>query len=110
MIGYRDPEWLLAANPVFGWALAGPDRSARPDFELQLKGSREIAKGIALGPEYYAGLGPLGRAPAFAAQDHTLYLALDFDRAPWVFNVGLGRGVSHGADRWTVKAIFEVPW
>ena len=37
MIGYRDPEWLLAANPVFGWALAGPDRSARPDFELQLK-------------------------------------------------------------------------
>jgi hypothetical protein len=110
MIGYRDPEWLLAANPVFGWSLAGPSRTARPDFDLQLKGSREIAKGIQFGPEYYAGFGPLGRSPGFASQDHALYLALDIDRAPWVFNVGLGRGLSHAADRWTMKFIFEVPW
>lgn len=110
MIGYRDPAWLLAANPVFGWALAGPSRRARPEAELQLKASREIAKGLALGPEYYAGFGPVGRATAFAEQDHALYLALDVDRAPWIFNVGVGRGLSRAADRWTVKFIFEVPW
>jgi hypothetical protein len=110
MIGYRDPEWLFAANPVLGWTLAGPDRTARPDFDLQLKASREIAKGIQFGPEYYAGFGPLGRTPRFAGQDHSLYLALDIDRAPWVFNVGLGRGLSSAADRWTMKFIFEVPW
>ena len=110
MIGYRDPEWLLAANPVLGWTLAGPDRSARPEAELQVKASREIAKGIAIGPEYYAGFGPLGRTPGFAAQDHSLFLAFDIDREPWVFNFGIGRGLSRSADRWTVKFIFEVPW
>jgi hypothetical protein len=110
MIGYRDPNWLLAANPVFGWTLAGPDRSARPEAELQLKAARVIARGIAFGPEYFAGFGPLGRAPSFAEQDHALFLAFDIDRAPWVFNVGLGRGISRAADRWTLKFIFEVPW
>jgi hypothetical protein len=110
MIGYRDPEWLVAVDPVFGWAMAGPDRSVRPDFDLQVKASHEIAKGLSFGPEYYAGFGPLGRSPAFADQDHSLFLALDVDRAPWVFNVGLGRGVSHASDRWTMKFIFEVPW
>ena len=110
MIGFRDPAWLLAANPVLGWTLAGPDGSARPDADLQLKAAHEVWKGIAIGPEYYAGFGALGRSPAFAEQDHSLYLAMDFDRKPVVFNVGVGRGLSHAADRWTVKFIFEVPW
>ncbi len=110
MLGYRDPEWLLAVNPVFGWTLAGPGRSSRPEAELQFKGSREIAKGISVGPEYYASFGPLGRASAFADQDHALFLAFDIDRHPWIFNFGVGRGVSHAADRWTVKFIFELPW
>ena len=110
MVGYRDPDWLVAANPVFGWRLAGPDRSARPEAELQLKAARRIARGLAVGPEYYAAFGPLGRPVGFDDQDHALFLAFDVDRAPWVFNFGVGRGLSHAADRWTVKFIFEVPW
>lgn len=110
IFGYRDPHWLLAANPVFEWTLAGPDRAVRPDFDLQLKAAHEVAKGISLGPEYYAGLGPLFRSPHFGGQDHTLFAACDVDRGSWVFNFGVGRGVSHAADRWTVKFIFEVPW
>jgi hypothetical protein len=110
IFGYRNPQWLMAVNPVFGWTLAGPERRARPDFDLQLKASREIAKGISIGPEYYAGLGDFLRSPRFAAQDHTLFAACDIDRGPWVFNFGIGRGVSHAADRWTAKFIFEVPW
>src|SRR5439155_1034661 len=62
MVGYRKPSWLIAANPVFGWTLGGPDRNARPEAELQLKASHQILKGIDFGPEYYASFGPLGRA------------------------------------------------
>lgn len=110
MLGYRTSEWLLAANPVFGWTLAGPDRAARPEFELQLKAARRIAPGISFGPEYYADFGLLGRALPAAAQDHVLYAAFDVDLKPWIFNFGLGRGLTAAADRWTVKFIFEVPW
>lgn len=111
MIGYHAPGWLVAANPVLGWGLSGPDRSSRPEAELQLKAAREIARGISFGPEYYADFGQLGRALPWAGQDHTLYAAFDVDLKPWVFNVGLGRGLGGtAADRWTLKFIFEIPW
>lgn len=110
MIGCRAGSWLLAANPVLGWGLSGPGRSGRPEAELQLKGAWEIMKGVSFGPEYYADFGPLGRALPSAAQDHSLYAAFDLDLSPWVFNVGLGRGLSSAADRWTLKFIFEIPW
>jgi hypothetical protein len=111
IVGYRSTAgWLLAANPVIGWGLSGPDKSGRPETRLQLKAAREIARGVSFGPEYYAGFGPLGRALPAAAQDHTLYAAFDIDLKPWVFNVGLGRGLSSAADRWTLKFIFEIPW
>ena len=109
IFGYRQRDWLLATNPVFEWTLGGPDRSARPEFELQVKAARKIAPGVFFGPEYYAGLGPIGRTPRFDNQEHTLYAAFDIDRGKWVFNCGIGRGVSHAADRWTVKFIFELP-
>ncbi len=110
IFGYRTEDWLLATNPVFEWTLAGPDRSARPEIEVQLKVARRIAPGIFFGPEYYAGLGPLGRFAARREQEHVLYAALDVDRGKWVLNCGVGRGVSRAADRWTVKFIFELPW
>jgi hypothetical protein len=110
MIGYRATDWLLAANPVLGWGLSGPDKSGRPETELQLKAAWEIARGVSFGPEYYADFGRLGRALPSAEQDHTLYAAFDIDVKPWVFNVGLGRGLTAAADRWTLKFIFEIPW
>ena len=110
MIGYREIGWLLAANQVMGWGLSGPGKSGRPETGLQLKAARKIVHGISFGPEYYAGYGPLGRALPSVAQDHTLYAALDVDLKPWVFNVGLGRGLTSAADKWTLKFIFEIPW
>ena len=110
MLGYRAAGWLLAANPVFGWTLAGPGRAARPECELQLKAACQITRGISFGPEYFADFGPLGRALPRAQQDDVLYAAFDVNLHPWVFNFGIGRGVTNAADRWTVKFIFEVPW
>jgi hypothetical protein len=65
---------------------------------------------VALGVEYYAELGKTNRRLPHAQQSHTLYFALDFDRKPWAFNVGIGRGLSDAADRWTLKAIIEFPF
>ena len=111
MIGYRSAAgWLLAANPVLGWGLSGPDKSGRPEAQLQLKAAWEITRGVSFGPEYYADFGRLGRALPSAAQDHSLYAAFDIDLKPWVFNVGLGRGLTSAAEKWTLKFIFEVPW
>ncbi|MBS0336526.1 MAG: hypothetical protein JSS40_06890 [Proteobacteria bacterium] len=110
IIGYRGALWLLAANPILGWSLAGPERNRKPDFSPAFKVARTVAPGIALGAEYYSELGRVGNFLAHGAQSHTLYLALDFDRAPWAFNVGIGRGLTDATDAWTVKAVFEVPF
>ena len=91
MVGWRGPGWLLAANPVLGWGLSGPDQSSRPEAELQVKAAWEVAHGVSFGPEYYADFGQLGRALPSAAQDHR-------------------RGLTSAADKWTLKFIFEIPW
>ena len=34
---------------------------------------------------------------------------IDVDMKPLVFNFGVGRGLTEASDKWTVKAIIEVP-
>jgi hypothetical protein len=110
IVGYRGSEWLLAANPILGWALAGPDHDGKADFTPSAKVARKVSPDLALGVEYYAELGKVNRILAHAEQAHTLYLALDYDRKPWVFNVGIGRGLTGATDRWTLKTIIEIPF
>jgi hypothetical protein len=110
ILGYRGRDWLFAANPILDWALAGPDHDGKPDFRPAAKVARKVAPGVALGVEYYAELGKTNRILPQSQQSHTIYFALDFDRKPWIFNVGIGRGLSDAADRWTLKAIFELPF
>lgn len=107
--GWRDPDWLVAFNPVLGFDLSPGFRGRRPDFDLGLKVSRRVGEGLAAGIEAYSGRGELGHPLPWQQQDNRLFLALDVDRGPWVFNVGLGYGLAQAADRWTVKAIFELP-
>jgi hypothetical protein len=107
--GWRNPDWLVAVNPVLGFGLSPGFRGQRPDFDLGLKVSRRVGEGIAGGVEAYSGRGELGHALPWQQQDNRVFLALDVDRSPWVFNVGLGYGLTQAADRWTVKAIFELP-
>ncbi len=110
IIGYRTGGWLIATNPVLEWPLAGPEHDGKPEFAPSFKLARDVAQGIALGVEYYADRGKFGRTLPHAEQSNTLYFALDFDRNPWVFNLGVGRGLTEATDRWTVKAIFEIPF
>ena len=109
IIGWKNADWLFAANPVLDWALNGPERGGRPEFNPSLKVARTVAEGLALGLEYYAGLGPLGRPLPGGEQSRTLYVALEWERGPIPLHFGIGRGLNGATDDWTVKAILEIP-
>lgn len=110
MAGYRTREWHVAVNPIFGWDLSRGHRSGGPEFDLATKAVHDVAESVALGVEYYAGLGKLNHQLPQPLQEHTLYLVMDYDHKPWVFNVGIGRGLNGATDRWTTKAIFDIPF
>jgi hypothetical protein len=109
MVGWRDPEWLLAANPTLGWDLSPGFRGA-PDFSLGLKASRKVTTDVALGVEYYAGMGKINRLLPGDQQERTLFLTVDYEGKPVAFNFGIGRGLTSAADAWTLKAIIDLPF
>jgi hypothetical protein len=110
IMGFRNAYWLFAFNPVLDFALHPGYREGGPEFSPQFKIARTVHEGYAVGIEYYADMGKLTSMDRFQEQEHVLYLALDVDRPPWVFNVGIGRGLTSDSDRWTIKTIFEVPF
>lgn len=110
MTGYRAKRWHLAANPIFGWDLSKGYRGGGPTFDLATKAVHDVAEGIALGVEYYSGMGKLNNTLPGSLQENTLYLVVEYDRKPWAFNIGLGRGLNSSTDAWTLKAIVEVPF
>ena len=107
--GWRNADWLLAINPTLGKGLSDGARSESPELSWGLKAARRIGEGLSLGTELYAAPGTLAHTLPWRQQDNRLFVALDVDRKPWVFNLGIGRGLTDAADRWTVKAIFELP-
>jgi hypothetical protein len=109
ILGYRAGEWLMAINPILGFNLSDGMASDRPALDVATKVTRNVASGLAAGVEYHAAPGSWGRTQGWQQQDQRVYLTLDVDRKPFVFNVGVGRGLTDASDRWTVKAIVEVP-
>ena len=108
-MGYRDGPWLLAFNPILGWALSGPDRSATPELDLNFKAAREISSEWSVGLEHYAGLGRVNKMPNSSQQDQVLYFATDFERKGFGVNFGIGKGLTNVSDDWVVKAIVGFP-
>lgn len=109
ILGYRDGPWLFAVNPILGWALSGPDKSATPDFTFNFKIAREFSSEWSFGIEHYAGFGPLNDMASSSQQDHVFYLAADFERKGFGVNFGIGRGLTDASDDWVVKAILSIP-
>jgi len=108
--GYHAPdEWLIAFNPIFDWGLSDGFASPAPDFNFALKATHRIVKGLDLGVEYYSDIGRIDQPYGWGQQDNRIYAVADVDMKPFVFNFGVGYGLTEGADRWTVKTIIEVP-
>jgi hypothetical protein len=110
ILGYRTDKWLFITNPIVEYSLRAGYRQGGPEFTPSFKLSRSVAEGFASGFEYYADFGRLFNGQDRSNQSHTLYWVMDVDRAPWVFNFGVGRGFLGDADHWTIKGIFEIPF
>jgi hypothetical protein len=110
MAGWRNEDWLVAVNPVFGWRLSDGLRSATPDLSLGTKVARTVAPGVALGLEYYTDLGTTRRPDFSSRQAQVLYAAADVKLRGFDLNLGVGRGLSAAADKLTVKAIVGFPF
>jgi hypothetical protein len=110
MSGYRAQKWHIAVNPIFGWDLSRGYRGGGPSFDFATKAVHDVTEGIAMGVEYYTGLGKLSNTLPGPLQEKTLYLVMDYDRKPWAFNIGAGKGLNGATDKWTVKTIIEVPF
>lgn len=102
--GYRARQWLIGANPIFGWGLS-PGHRGSPGVTLAWKAMRDAAPGIALGAEYYDDRGTLANRLPSGERDRALYLVADLERKSWSLNIGVGHGLTPVADNWTLKAI-----
>ena len=109
IIGYQAAGWHFAFNPIMGWDLSDGRQDIEPTFVPSVKLVKEVWKGISLGAEYYSDMGKIGHVLPWNQQDNRLYAVMDYDMAPLVFNFGVGRGITDASDKWTVKAIIEVP-
>jgi len=110
IVGYRTPDWLVAVNPVLSSPLTQGYRGGGMDFSPGIKLGKTISTGVQAGVEYYTELGKLARFKPASEQSRTLFAVIDVDRKPWVFNLGVGRGLTDATDKWTLKAIFEFPF
>jgi hypothetical protein len=99
------PKFLFAINPILGVPLSSGARDG-PHFEPALSAKGRLSERVALGLEYYAGLGPLGAVLPAREQDHYLFGAGDYDLgAGFDLNLGVGVGISEASDPLTFKAI-----
>jgi hypothetical protein len=98
-------RFLVALNPIFGWSLSGPQRSATPDLEPAMKARVDTGLGFGVGLEYYAGLGRPTDFPPVSQQEHILYVIADLLDAGFELNLGIGRGLTTATNDWAVKAI-----
>lgn len=110
ILGWTDGALLVAVNPIFGYALSGPD-AFRVALEPAAKVSLNTQLGFALGVEWYAALGFADAILPARAQQHLLFAVLDL-AAPkggseaWELDLGIGAGLTEATDRkWVVKAI-----
>jgi hypothetical protein len=114
IVGWSNGRFLVDVNPIFGYALTGPDRF-RPDFEPAGKLGVNTDLGFMLGLEYYAGLGLINKGfSSWHDQEHLMVATFDLvppkgapeDPNGWELNAGLGRSLTDATpSHWLIKAI-----
>lgn len=110
ILGWSDGTWLLDLNPIFGYALSGPDKF-RVDLEPAAKVAWNTQAGFALGVEWYAELGYVDALLPASQQSHYLLAALDLAPArgqpggPWELNLAAGAGLGAADQKLLVKVI-----
>lgn len=107
--GHQGEDWQLTVNPIFGWPLSDGQGRSTPDFTTAWKATYTRWKHAAPGLELYLDHGLLNHPDPLRDQNQRLFLTLDVDHTPFVFNVGIGHGLTAASEQWTLKFIFEIP-
>ena len=106
IIAWENDRWLLALNPIVGVPLGTPERALGPTFEPAAMAKVKLFSTIAVGAEYYSGVGPIGKPLPWREQEHYLYEAVDvisFDAVE--INAGIGEGLTNGSNALVAKVI-----
>lgn len=109
IIGYRGSLWLLVVNPAIDITVRPRYGSSKPDLNPGAKIARTVAPNWAVGMEYYDDFGPINNFDRSNRQSQLLFAAVDYTGRGLPFNFGIGRGLNAASDKWTIKAIFEIP-
>lgn len=110
ILGWKNAQWLLAVNPIFGWDISPGYRHHSPEFTVALKVARRFTSASHWGFEYYNGVGRINQRLPSASQEKSLFLAWDYEGKPLNFNFGIGRGLNSASDAWTIKTILDLPF
>jgi hypothetical protein len=110
ILGWKNNDWLLAVNPIFGWDISTGYTHGSPDFTLATKVTRKVSESVALGVEYYNGKGRLNHILPSEQQEKSTYVVMDYEGEPFDFNFGIGKGTTAATDTWTVKGIVSYPF
>ena len=103
IFGYRTGPWTLAVNPNFDWSIS---RGGGPvTFDVDAKVAYAINAKTQIGFETYNELGPLRNLDSLSKNSKTLYAVVDHDFGGFDLNLGIGKGITKEADKWTLKFI-----
>jgi hypothetical protein len=103
-----DVSWKrlwFSVNPILSIDFLGPD-AGLPQLQPAAALLVAVTHGLALGTEYYAGLGPINRPLPASEQTHRLFAVAQWERRWFAVNVGVGYGFV-GPERWIVKSILS---
>jgi hypothetical protein len=104
---WESARFLFAINPIVSVPLAGDDFKYGPELEPAAKAAVKIGEIVALGFEYYAGLGAIGSGfSPVKEQEHYLYEVADLLAFEGLeLNLGVGEGFTMGSNNLVLKMI-----
>ncbi len=106
IVAWENERFQFAANPIVGIPLGTPERASGPTFEPAAMAKVKLFSALAVGVEYYAGIGPIAKPRPWAEQEHYLYEAIDITSFDAVeINAGIGEGLTNGSNALVAKLI-----
>jgi len=101
IIGVRNTEWELIANPIVDIDFG----TGEADFAPALRLARNLGEDRFIGLEYYADFGRIGGFLPLPQTSQELFAVADFKVKTVDVELGIGRGFTPGSDGLVIKAI-----
>jgi hypothetical protein len=103
IIGWRGGPWTIGWNLNADTSLES--RAGPVVADLDMKMSYTLTPKTALGIESYNDLGPFSHPQPINVGSKVVYAVIDTAIAGMDLNAGIGRGLTHDSDQWTLKFI-----